>query len=93
MSYERLARRALSANVPETVRPPKISVEDEQSSSREFIHQLSPCPTPPPTEVTAKAKRRRFTAESKKRILAEAEACDRSGARSRQGRNGCPWCR
>ena len=31
----------------------------------------------PPTEVTAKAKRRRFTAESKRRILAEAEACDR----------------
>jgi transposase len=31
----------------------------------------------PPTEVTAKAKRRRFNAEFKRRILQEAEACDR----------------
>ena len=31
----------------------------------------------PPTEVTAKAKRRRFTAEYKRRILKEADACDR----------------
>ncbi len=29
----------------------------------------------PPTEVTAKAKRRRFTAEYKRRILQEADAC------------------
>ena len=31
----------------------------------------------PPTEVTAKAKRRRFTAEFKRKILKEADACDR----------------
>ena len=31
----------------------------------------------PPTEVTAKAKRRRFTAEYKRKILKEADACDR----------------
>lgn len=31
----------------------------------------------PPTEVTAKAKRRRFTAEYKRQILKEADACDR----------------
>lgn len=31
----------------------------------------------PATEVTAKAKRRRFTAEYKRRILKEADACDR----------------
>ena len=31
----------------------------------------------PPTEVTAKAKRRRFNAEFKRRILKEADACDR----------------
>ena len=31
----------------------------------------------PPTEVTAKAKRRRFTAEFKRRVLKEADACDR----------------
>jgi transposase len=31
----------------------------------------------PTTEVTAKAKRRRFTAEYKRRILKEADACDR----------------
>ena len=31
----------------------------------------------PPTEVTAKAKRRRFTAEYKRKILQEADACDR----------------
>ena len=31
----------------------------------------------PSTEVTAKAKRRRFTAEFKRRILKEADACDR----------------
>ena len=30
-----------------------------------------------PTEVTAKAKRRRFTAEYKRQILKEADACDR----------------
>jgi transposase len=30
----------------------------------------------PPTEVTAKAKRRRFTAEYKRKILKEAAACD-----------------
>lgn len=30
-----------------------------------------------PTEVTAKAKRRRFTAEYKRKILKEADACDR----------------
>src|SRR5690606_37028925 len=29
------------------------------------------------TEVTAKAKRRRFTAEYKRKILKEADACDR----------------
>ena len=38
---------ALSANVRETDARPKFSVEGEQSSSREFINQLSPCPTPP----------------------------------------------
>jgi transposase len=31
----------------------------------------------PPTEVTAKAKRRTFTAEYKRRIVEEADACDR----------------
>lgn len=31
----------------------------------------------PPTEVTAKARRRRFTAEYKQRILKEADACAR----------------
>lgn len=31
----------------------------------------------PPTEVTAKAKRRRFTAEYKRKILEAADACDR----------------
>jgi transposase len=30
-----------------------------------------------PTEVTAKAKRRRFTAEFKRKILKEADACER----------------
>ena len=30
-----------------------------------------------PTEVTTKAKRRRFTAEFKRKILLEADACDR----------------
>jgi transposase len=33
--------------------------------------------SPPTTEVTAKAKRRRFTAEYKRRILKEADACER----------------
>jgi transposase len=31
------------------------------------------------TEVTAKARRRRFTAEHKRKILAEAEACTKPG--------------
>jgi transposase len=31
----------------------------------------------PPTEVTPKAKRRRFTAEYKRQILKEADACER----------------
>jgi transposase len=30
-----------------------------------------------PTEVTTKAKRRRFTAEFKRKVLQEADACDR----------------
>ncbi len=33
----------------------------------------------PPTEVKPKAKRRRFTAEYKRRILAEADACTKLG--------------
>jgi transposase len=33
----------------------------------------------PPTEVTAKAQRRKFTAEYKRRILDEADACERGG--------------
>ena len=38
-------------------------------------------PVPPrsPTEVTSKAKRRRFTAEKKRKILEEADACTESG--------------
>jgi len=31
------------------------------------------------TEVTAKARRRQFTAEYKRRVLAEADACTKSG--------------
>ena len=31
----------------------------------------------PPTEVTLKAKRRKFTAEFKRRVLEEADACER----------------
>lgn len=31
----------------------------------------------PPTEVTAKARRRKFTAEYKQKVLAQAEACER----------------
>lgn len=33
----------------------------------------------PATEVRAKAKRRKFTAEYKQRVLAEADACERGG--------------
>lgn len=38
-------------------------------------------PVPPrsPTEVTSKAKRRRFTAEKKRKILQEADACTEPG--------------
>jgi transposase len=38
-------------------------------------------PVPPrsPTEVTSKAKRRRFTAEHKRKVLQEADACTQSG--------------
>jgi len=38
-------------------------------------------PVPPrsPTEVTSKAKRRRFTAEYKRKVLQEADACAESG--------------
>jgi transposase len=39
----------------------------------------SPHVSRPPTEVTAKAKRRKFTAEYKQKVLAEADACDRGG--------------
>mgnify|MGYP002642477920 FL=1 len=35
--------------------------------------------TVPPTEVTAKAKRRAFTAEYKRRILRRADACTQPG--------------
>ena len=37
-------------------------------------------PVVPPTEVRPKAKRRAFSAEFKRRILAEAEACTETGA-------------
>jgi transposase len=36
-------------------------------------------PTPAPTEVTAKARRRSFTAEYKRRILREADGCKQPG--------------
>jgi transposase-like protein len=36
-------------------------------------------PVVPPTEVRPKAKRRSFTAEYKRRILAEADACTKPG--------------
>lgn len=42
------------------------------NSQTNSLHDLRP-----PTEVTAKAKRRRFTAEEKRRILKEADACER----------------
>jgi transposase len=45
------------------------------NSSTNSLHH--PHVSRPPTEVTAKAKRRRFTAEYKRRILKEADACDR----------------
>jgi transposase len=38
-----------------------------------------PVPPRPPTEVTSKAKRRRFTAEYKRKVLQEADACTESG--------------
>jgi len=38
-----------------------------------------PNPARPPTEVTSKAKRRFFTAEYKKQVLQEADACTQSG--------------
>jgi transposase len=38
-----------------------------------------PVPPRPPTEVTSKAKRRSFTAEYKRKILQEADACTEPG--------------
>ena len=38
-----------------------------------------PDPPRPLTEVTSKAKRRRFTAEYKRKVLQEADACTESG--------------
>jgi transposase len=38
-----------------------------------------PNPPRPPTEVTSKAKRRLFTAEYKRKVLQEADACTESG--------------
>jgi transposase len=38
-----------------------------------------PVPQRPQTEVTSKAKRRRFTAEYKRKVLQEADACTESG--------------
>src|SRR5271169_6262373 len=40
----------------------------------------SPAPTTAETEVVAKAQRRRFTAEYKRRIVREADRCTTSGA-------------
>jgi transposase len=37
-------------------------------------------PVVPPTEVRPKAKRRAFSAEFKRRVLAEADACTETGA-------------
>jgi transposase len=44
------------------------------NSSTKSIHASRP-----PTEVTAKAKRRKFTAEYKQKVLVEADACERGG--------------
>jgi transposase len=38
-----------------------------------------PFPPRSPTEVTSKAKRRRFTADYKRKVLQEADACTESG--------------
>ncbi len=38
-----------------------------------------PIPPRPPTEVTSKAKRRFFTAEYKRKVLQEADACTEAG--------------
>jgi transposase len=45
------------------------------------VNSSNHLPIPPrsPTEVTSKAKRRRFTAEYKRKILQEADACTERG--------------
>ena len=40
---------------------------------------VSPSPAPAETEVLAKAQRRRFTAEYRRRIVREADRCTRAG--------------
>lgn len=45
-----------------------------------MINQMSQKADRPQTEVAAKAKRRRFTADYKKRILQEAATCNEHGA-------------
>lgn len=41
--------------------------------------EIAPAPTRPDPQVTQRATRRRFTAADKRRILAQAEACDQPG--------------
>lgn len=47
-------------------------------TSSNSLHPIHPEPVP--TEVVAKAKRRRFTAEYKRKIVREADACTEPGA-------------
>ena len=71
------ARSPLSANMGETVNPRKFSVEGESGMER-MTHGAGSSAAPE-TEVVAKAKRRRFTAEYKRKIVREADGCKTPG--------------
>ena len=53
--------------------PVKVTDEPKVSGPTEVVVELGPVPDP---EVPARAKRRVFTAGFKRRVLAEAEACE-----------------
>jgi transposase-like protein len=69
---------ALSANMGETLTPPEFIVEEGGESVGE-MSEFNAAIVIPEVEVAEKAVRRQFSAEYKRKILKEADACTQEG--------------